>query len=59
MDYKTVEEMHEALVLAGFECLYPLKIEDIYEHLAEKLNEKFHTNKFEVYQLTTGDVITE
>jgi hypothetical protein len=28
-------------------------------NLAEKLNEKFHTNKFEVYQLTAGDVITE
>ena len=28
-------------------------------NLAEKLNEKFHTDKFQVYQLTTGDVITE
>ena len=28
-------------------------------NLAEKLNEKFRTDKFQVYQLTTCDAITE
>jgi len=28
-------------------------------NLADKLNDKFRTEKFQVYQLTTGDAITE
>ncbi|MCK4997713.1 hypothetical protein KAS08_05400 [Candidatus Pacearchaeota archaeon] len=34
-------EMHNALVLAGFECLYPLKTKNIYENLTGKLNVRY------------------
>jgi len=41
LSFLKFKELHEALILAGFECLYPLKVEDIYEHLSGKLNARY------------------
>lgn len=35
------EKMHDALIEAGFECVYPSKSGDIYEHLSGKLNARY------------------
>ena len=41
LSFSKFKEIHDALILAGFECLYPLKVEDIYEHLSGKLNVRY------------------
>lgn len=41
MSFSEFEKMHDALVGVGFECLYPLGVRDIYEHLSSKLNVRY------------------
>ena len=41
LSFSRFKELHDALVSVGFECLYPLKVEDIYEHLVGKLNARY------------------
>ncbi len=41
LSFSEFKKIHDALILAGFECLYPLKIEDIYEHLVRNLNARY------------------
>ena len=41
MSFEKFKEMHEALVEAGFECLYPLTVENIYDNLVRKLNVRY------------------
>jgi len=41
LSFSEFEEMHGALIEAGFECLYPLGVKDIYEHLVGKLNVRY------------------
>jgi len=41
LSFSEFKEMHDALISAGFECLYPLRVEDIYEHLTGKLNARY------------------
>lgn len=48
LSFSKFKEMHGALILAGFECLYPLKVEDIYEHLVGKLNARYSWHEIEL-----------
>ena len=41
LSFVEFKKMDDVLVEAGFECLYPLKVEDIYKHLTGKLNVRY------------------
>ncbi|MBU3923530.1 MAG: hypothetical protein KJ592_01290 [Nanoarchaeota archaeon] len=41
LSFSKFREMHNALVEAGFECVYPEKIEAVYEHLVGKFNVRY------------------